>query len=77
MNYKMAFPKRLTEVRKEAGKTQDEMAIAMDIARPSYTMYETGASFPKFENLMKIADILNVSIDYLVGLSNKKNWERG
>ena len=36
-------------------------------------MYETGTSFPKFENLMKIADILNVSIDYLVGLSNKKN----
>lgn len=73
MDYKTAFPKRLTEIRKERGKTQDEMAIEMDIARPSYTMYETGVSFPKFENLMKIATILNVSIDYLVGLSNKKN----
>ena len=25
------------------------------------------------ENLIKLATILNVSIDYLVGLSNKKN----
>lgn len=73
MDYKKAFPKRLTEVRKEAGKTQDEMAILMDVSRPSYTQYETGVNFPKFENLMKIAEILNVSIDYLVGLSNKKN----
>ena len=72
MNYKKEFPKRLTEIRKEAGKTQDEMAIAMDVSRPSYTMYETGVNFPKFENLIKIAEILNVSIDYLVGLSNEK-----
>lgn len=73
MDYRTAFPKRLTEVRKEQKKTQDEMAVLMDISRPSYTQYETGVSFPKFENLMKIAEILNVSIDYLVGLSNKKN----
>ena len=72
MDYKKAFPKRLTEVRKEAEKTQDEMAILIDISRPSYTAYETGAGFPKFENLMKIAEILDVSIDYLVGRSNKK-----
>ena len=32
MNYKTAFPKRLTEVRKEKEKTQDEMAILMDIS---------------------------------------------
>ncbi len=76
MDYKTAFPKRLTEVRKEAGKTQDEMAILIDIARPSYTMYETGVSFPKFENLMKIAQILDVSLDYLTGLSNKKKLEK-
>lgn len=76
MDYRKAFPKRLTQVRKEAGKTQDEMAILMDISRPSYTMYETGASYPKFENLMIIADILNISIDYLVGLSDVKNRKK-
>ncbi len=73
MDYKKAFPKRLTEVRKEAELTQDQMAVAIDISRPSYTQYETGVCFPKFENLIKIAQTLNVSIDYLVGLSNKKN----
>lgn len=73
MDYKKAFPKRLTEIRKERKKTQDEMAIALDISRPAYTQYETGVNFPKFENLIKIAEILDVSIDYLVGLTNKKN----
>lgn len=73
MDYKTAFPKRLTEIRKERGKTQDEMAILIDISRPSYTSYEIGKSYPKFENLMKISEILDISIDYLVGISNKKN----
>lgn len=73
MDYKKAFPKRLTEARKENNKTQDEMAIILDISRPAYTQYETGVNFPKFEKLVKLAETLNVSIDYLAGLSNKKN----
>lgn len=76
MDYKKAFPKRLTEVRKEKNKTQDEMAIELDISRPAYTQYETGVNFPKLENLVKISEILNISIDYLVGISNKKKIEK-
>lgn len=76
MDYKKAFPKRLTEVRKERKKTQDEMAIILDISRPAYTQYETGVNFPKLENLVKISETLEISIDYLVGLSNKKKIEK-
>jgi transcriptional regulator with XRE-family HTH domain len=69
MDYKNIFPKRLKETRISRGKSQEQMAIALNISRPSYTTYETGKSYPKFENLMKIAEELNISIDYLVGLS--------
>lgn len=72
MNYKEEFPKRLKEQRIAKGKTQKEMAIALDIERPSYVTYETGKTYPKFENLMKIAEILEISIDYLVGLKEKE-----
>lgn len=72
MNYKEEFPKRLKQRRIEKGKTQKEMAIALDIERPSYVTYETGKTYPKFENLIKIAEILEVSIDYLVGLKEKE-----
>lgn len=69
---KNTFSKRLKETRIKRGKSQEEMAIALDISRPSYTAYETGKSYPKFENLIKIAEELNISIDYLVDLSTKK-----
>ena len=76
MDYKKAFPKRLTEVRKERKKTQDETAIILDISSPAYKQYETGVNFPKLENLVKISETLEISIDYLVGLSNKKKIEK-
>lgn len=72
MNYKKEFPKRLKQARIEKGKTQKEMAIELNIERPSYVTYETGKTYPKFENLMKIAEILEISIDYLVGLKDNK-----
>ena len=73
MNYKEIFPKRLKEVRIAKGKNQNEMAIALDIARPSYANFERGKTYPKFENLIKIAEELEISIDYLVGIRDDKN----
>ena len=72
MNYKEIFAQRLKEERIAKGKTMKEMAIALDIARESYLAYEAGKTTPKFENLMKIHEELNISIDYLVGIKDTK-----
>lgn len=70
MNYKETFPARLKEAREQKGITQKEMAIALNIARPSYVNYERGKTYPTFENLMKISEELNISIDYLCGIND-------
>lgn len=37
---------------------------------PSYIRYENGTSEPKLETLVKIADIFDVSVNYLLGRTN-------
>ena len=43
------------------------MAKELNISQPSYIRYENGTSEPTLENLKKIADVLDVSVDYLLG----------
>ena len=61
------FEERVKEQRKLYRITQREMAEKLGISQPSYIRYENGTSEPSQENLVKIADIFDVSIDYLLG----------
>ena len=58
--------KRLKELRKKSGITQAKFAEAIGIQRGSVANYEVGKSKPSHENLKKIANIFNVSMQYLV-----------
>lgn len=61
------FQKRLVEQRKLNNLTQRQIAEYLQIAQPSYIRYENGSSEPSFENLVKLADLFDVSVDYLLG----------
>ncbi len=61
------FQERLKELRKQAGLTQREMAEKLFVTQPSYLRYENGTSEPSQENLVRIANIFDVSVDYLLG----------
>lgn len=61
------FQERLKEMRLMCQLTQQQMADALKISQPSYTRYENGTSEPTLENLVKIAEVLDVSVDYLLG----------
>lgn len=65
----MAFAERLKELRKQARLTQVELAKRLGIGQSSYADWERGKKKPTQENLVKISQVLNVSIDYLVGNS--------
>mgnify|MGYP000115225084 CR=1 FL=1 len=65
----MAFAERLKELRKQAHLTQVELAKRLGIGQSSYADWERGKKKPTQENLVKISQVLNVSIDYLVGNS--------
>lgn len=71
----MEFSERLKELRKQAHLTQVELASKLGIVQSSYADWERGKKKPTQDNLVKIAQVLNVSVDYLVGNSEEKSDE--
>lgn len=69
----MDFSERLKNLRKQANFTQVEVAEKLGISQPAYASWERGVKKPTQENLIKIAQVLNVSVDYLVGNSEEKS----
>ena len=68
----MEFSERLKKLRKQAQLTQVDVAEKLGISQPAYASWERGNKKPTQENLVKIAQVLNVSVDYLVGNSEEK-----
>lgn len=71
----MEFSERLKSLRKQAQLTQVDVAEKLGISQPAYASWERGIKKPTQENLVKIAQILNVSVDYLVGNSDNTEDE--
>ncbi len=63
----MEFSECLIEIRKKANFSQVEVAERLGISQPAYASWEHRYKKPTQENLVKIAQVLNVSVDYLVG----------
>ena len=63
------FAKRLKETRMKSGITQQKMAEHLEVGLRSYQKYEEGTRRPSFELLIRIADFLNVTTDYLLARS--------
>lgn len=61
------FRKNIYELRKLNRFTQREVAQHLGISQPSYIRYENGSAEPTLENLVKIADLYDVSVDFLLG----------
>jgi transcriptional regulator with XRE-family HTH domain len=60
-----AFGRRLAEVRKQKGLTQQQLAEKLDISLVSIAYIETGKRWPRLVTLSRIADALGVNIDQL------------
>lgn len=58
---------RLKELRCEKGLLQKEVAQKIGVSPQSYSFYENWINKPDPETLIKLADIFEVSIDYLLG----------
>lgn len=64
------FSERLKEVRRLREITQKEMAIYLNISENAYQNYEYGKREPNYKSLIKLCQKLNVSADYLIGLTD-------
>lgn len=65
------FSQRLRECRMQLGLYQRELAELAGIKLRAYQLYEQGKTEPSIDTLIAFADALNVSIDYLVGRTDK------
>ena len=66
----MLFGERLLSVRKNKKISQDELAKKIGVHAPVIGRYERNEVKPSIEVATKIADALEVSLDYLVGHSD-------
>ena len=61
---------RIKEIRKSKKITAKALADQVNVAESTMSLYENGKREPDFETLSKIANYLEVSIDYLLGNSD-------
>ena len=62
------FSKRLKELRKERGLTQEDLSKLSGVSFPTISRYENGQrDEPKLTILKTLANYFDVTIDYLVG----------
>lgn len=63
---------RLKELRISRNITQADLGKILSVGKTTISMYETGGSIPNDEIKIKIAQYFNVTIDYLLGMTNIK-----
>jgi len=67
------FSERLRQLRSERNITQTRLAELLDVDQRVYSRWERGVVTPHFDTIVKIADILNVSIDELAARNDSKD----
>lgn len=63
----------IRNLREDSDKTQKELAVFLNIKQTTYSKYELGKINIPVEVFMKLADYYGVTVDYLLGRTNKKN----
>lgn len=58
---------KLFELRKSSGLSQDELAYKLEVSRQAVSKWERGEALPDAENLIKLSQLYQVSLDEIVG----------
>ena len=66
----------LPKLRREKSMTQKELGELMGVGERSVRYYESGERHPDFKGLLFLADYFGVSLDYLVGRTDKREVNR-
>lgn len=70
----MTFGEKLKEARKEAGLSQKQFAEKMSVSRSAIAKWESDKGMPDVNNLKAIAQLLNISLDYLLDEDEKLSF---
>ena len=72
----MIFNERLRILRESAGLSQEKAARALGIPMRSYQRLETSGAKTHYDTLLKIADYYQVSVDWLMGRTDRREVNR-
>ena len=61
---------RLRELRIKSGLTQNEIATKLGVSGQTILNWENGIYEPKISQLIELADLFNVTVDYLIEREN-------
>jgi len=67
MNEEIKLKERLTQLKKEQNLSSTEISKKIDVSKRAINQYLTGETRPDLINLIKLANLFNCSLDYLVG----------
>jgi len=71
------FGRRLAAFRKQAGLSQLEFSVKVGITRAMVDYYERRAKNPTADFIIKVAAVLDISTDELLGLPKKETAKAG
>jgi hypothetical protein len=66
MSTPQAIGTRIRALRREKGITQDELADSVGVSRSAVAQWETGRAGQITGNLSRIADVLEINVEYLM-----------
>ena len=61
------FSERIKELRESRNLTQEALGTVIGVKRYSIYSYEKGRAYPEMKGLIGLADLFDVSMDYLAG----------
>lgn len=64
---------KLKKLREAKGFTQEEVATQLHLSRQSISKWENGKGFPDIDNLIRLSELYNISLDELVESSSRTN----
>ena len=72
MRYEVLKFENIRNLRIDGGYTQKQIGDYLGISQNTYSQYEIGVLNYPIDALIKLADFYNVSVDYLLGRTSRK-----
>ena len=68
------FGMKLKQLRKDRNLTQQQLANKLDLTKSTISAYENSSKYPSVEVLINISSLFNISTNFLLGLSDNKEF---
>ncbi len=62
----------LNKVRMEKGQSKKKISLFLKVSQKTITSWEKGRTVPNANQIVKLSELYNVRVDYLIGLETKK-----